>query len=549
MAQYSKNDINRARQLVKELIYPERDFIRLAIVYGLAISLLTLAIPIAVQTLINTVVNIASVSAVITLSVLLFITLGLSGVLSALRTYVMEKYERHIYARLTAEISVRTLLTEHQFFSGRRNVDIPNRYFDINIFQKNLPPLLIDGFALFLQLLVGFALVSLYHPVFMAFCIALVLVLYLIWSLWARRAIGAAIELSHAKYGTAKWLGDMAAARSLFTSQRHIEYVQARTDANTAEYISCHKTYFRYAFAQVIAFLLLYALASSLLLGMGGYLVILGELSIGQLVAAELILTAIFFGLSKAGNYLKMYYEMCGAADELGLVLNMPINEKMTLEHDKAPTHNALDFHQLFLKQDDVSYFFDFTIASGAKTFVFTTQAWLQREIVSVLKYYQIPEKGRIRLGEFDLSEFRDQQLNHPPVSVINKAPIVESTILEFMTLSAPNKTVADIQDALFRVGLEDVVTQLKDGLNTTLSQLGSPLQPHEFLLLKLASALLYAPNVLVLTQYFDNLPRKQLVRLLSTLEEESFTVLYFTNHPEIEAFDYCLNLDWQKVT
>ena len=65
MANAGTSQIKQARQLVKQLIYPERKFIHLAIVYGLAISLLTLAVPIAVQTLINTVVNIASVLSLI----------------------------------------------------------------------------------------------------------------------------------------------------------------------------------------------------------------------------------------------------------------------------------------------------------------------------------------------------------------------------------------------------------------------------------------------------------------------------------------------------
>jgi len=69
---------SQVQKLVAKLVSPEQQFFKLAIVYGLAISLLTLAIPIAVQTLINTVVNIASMRAVVTLSILLFTTLAIS---------------------------------------------------------------------------------------------------------------------------------------------------------------------------------------------------------------------------------------------------------------------------------------------------------------------------------------------------------------------------------------------------------------------------------------------------------------------------------------
>lgn len=540
---------SQVQKLVAKLVSPEQQFFKLAIVYGLAISLLTLAIPIAVQTLINTVVNIASMRAVVTLSILLFTTLAISGLLSALRTYVMEKYERHIYARLTAEISVRTLMSEYSFFEGRRNVDVPNRYFDIGTFQKNIPTLMIDGFALLLQLVVGFTLVSFYHPFFTAFCIILILALLLIWSVWARPAIRAAVELSHAKYATAKWLSDMAAAHSFFRTGRHIEYAQNRTEKNTSEYIQAHSKHFNYTFKQNIALLVFYALASSSLLGLGGYLVVAGELSIGQLVAAELILTAIFFGLSNASNYLKLYYELCGAADELGIIFNMPIQNGMQLSKSKTPKNSELLFKNVELVNSNKNekYSLNFNIDSGSKLYMYTSCAWLQRAFISMLKLYSLPARGQIRLGQDDLSEYRTHQLNNPPVRVINKAPIIECSIKEFMMLSKPYASVAEIQDALEKVGLHNSVHQLKDGIDTHLSPLGAPLQPHEFLLLKLAAVLLSHPMVVILTQYFDNLPALELKTLLGNLSQETFTVLYFTNHPEIEAFDQCLCLDWLK--
>lgn len=79
-------------------------------------------------------------------------------------------------------------------------------------FQKNVPSLMVDGFALVLQMLVGFTLVSFYHPMLFAFNLVLILVMYAIWKIWGTGAKRSAIELSHAKYDSAKWLNDIAAA-------------------------------------------------------------------------------------------------------------------------------------------------------------------------------------------------------------------------------------------------------------------------------------------------------------------------------------------------
>lgn len=77
---------------------------------------MTLAVPIAVQTLINSIANIGSVRSVVILAIVLFLTLFVSGIFSALRMRIMEYYERKVYARLTAMISLKTIMAEHRFF-------------------------------------------------------------------------------------------------------------------------------------------------------------------------------------------------------------------------------------------------------------------------------------------------------------------------------------------------------------------------------------------------------------------------------------------------
>jgi len=60
----AEKKVRTAKHYLWQLIRPEAAFIRITLAYGLVISLLTLAVPIAVQTLINTVVNVASTTAV-----------------------------------------------------------------------------------------------------------------------------------------------------------------------------------------------------------------------------------------------------------------------------------------------------------------------------------------------------------------------------------------------------------------------------------------------------------------------------------------------------
>lgn len=539
----SKVKISQTRQLLIKLLRPEAGFFSVVMVYGVAIGLLTLAVPIAVQTLVNTIANIASVRAVTILSLILFGTLFLSGVISAVRMRVMEHYERRVYARLTSELSIRTIMAPHSFFEGNKNTDVTQRYFDIMTLQKNVPSLMVDGFALVLQMLVGFTLVSFYHPVLFAFNMVIIIILYLIWKIWGGRAKRTAIELSNAKYKTAKWLHDIASAHEFFKSSRHLDYAGATSEEHIAHYIDKHRCHFVYTFTQAVMFLLLYALASAMLLGLGGWLVVVGQLSIGQLVAAELIMSAVFFGLSRFSMYLKLYYELYGAADKIGKALEMPqeaLDEGNSHSNDAGATLECKDVE---LRHFDQKCHLNLHVQEGQKLYVMTQHSWIQRQFVHLLKSYARPAHGWIRLGNFELSDYDTFELRQK-ITTIDRSPIVNCSIKEYLRMSAPNATLSSITETIDLVGLKDVIARLPEGLEARMSTHGTPLLPLELMLLKLAAALLAGPEIIILNQHFDAIPQANKHRLLEALAKQPQTILYFTNQPDPGVFDSIVKLD-----
>jgi putative ABC transport system ATP-binding protein len=534
-------NLRETRKTLFGLLKPEAGFFWVAIAYGVAISLMTLAVPIAVQTLINSIANIGSSRAVIILASVLFLTLFVSGVFSALRMRIMEFYERKVYARLTAALSLRTIMAPHSFFEGRKNTNITQRYFDIMTLQKNIPSLMIDGFALVLQMLVGFTLVSFYHPALFAFNLVLILVMYAIWKIWGAGAKRTAIELSNSKYESAKWLNDIAAAHEFFKSADHAEHAGRKTDGFISNYLDKHENHFRYTFSQVVMFLLLYACASAALLGIGGVLVVQGQLSIGQLVAAELIMSAVFFGLSRFTQYLKLYYELYGAADKIGSALTIP-EEEVNEDANRVPRSTQLAFSNVVISHGTDSCFIDTTLKATGKYFVTSNKSWVQKQLTSLMKRYEKPNKGEILLGDLSLHDYDTYELRQA-ITILDRSLIVECTIEEYLRLANPSTSIAQMRRALTKVELCATVDALPNGLSEPISVLGAPLQALEFLLLKLAAILIAEPKVLIINQHFDAIPQTLRVRLLDILDELSCTVLYFTNTPQSDRFTGTIHL------
>ncbi|MEZ0498341.1 ABC transporter transmembrane domain-containing protein [Sphingomonas sp. IW22] len=513
------------------VLAPDAAFVRLAVVYGIAISLLSLATPISVQLLINSVANTALPAPLFTLAGLLFLLLLMAGVLAAFRVHLLAQFERRLFARIVAEITIRAVHAQNPFFADTRRGDLFNRYFDLMTVQKALPSLLIGGFTIVLQGAVGLVVTSFYHPFFLAFNVVLALALFLIWQLWASGAIRSAVAKSHAKHAAAHWLESVGGSNGFYKSGRHLDFAMDRSEAVTAGYVAAHRRHFRYTFAQTLALLFVYAVASAALLALGGWLIIQGQLSIGQLVAAELILSGVFYGIAQFGPYLEALYDLAAGLEELSLFWDVP------QEAGKAMGEGPADGAIRLSRVEHNGHRFDFEVGSGEQLAVVAAPG-VERELAMLLKRHHTPTRGLVIVGGRDIGGFDTYRLR-AEVMVLDRPSFVEMSIRDYLTLAASGDA-ARMVEALETVGLAERLGSLADGLDTIVSTSGWPLSVGELMALKLAAALLARPKLLVLSPLYDLLPSARLDAVLARLRGAT-TVLQFTRRPQGMARDGAL--------
>lgn len=539
----SQISLTRFFRIFAEILKPETRFYWLAVVYGVGISLLTLATPISVQMLINTVANTAMPAPLVMLSITLFVLLLFSSLLYALRIHLMELFARRFYARMVSEISLIAIYAQNPFFTDTTRGALFNRYFDVMVIMSRLPILFIDGFSILLSIAVGFVLVSLYHPLFLIFTLVMIVLIWVVWLAWGSRAIRAAIDVSHAKHGTAMLLQQIGESNGFFKSQQRVDYAIEQTDKATHAYLNARRRYFRQHFSQTLSFLFMYALASAVLLGLGGWLVIQFQLTLGQLVAAELVLSAAFFGVAQLGTYLQYFYEMCAAGEEVSLFFDIE-QEKPRGADPLIGNDHTLVFRQVRGKARYQNAELDFTIPSGAVVMASTSQHGLQRLFVNVLKLYELPATGYTTLGGTDIKDIEAHHLRMA-IYVLDRPSFVPMTIRQYLSLSCPTGESWRMLDALKAVGLAEVLPGLEQGLDTKIAATGYPLSTVELLKLKLASAILARPRVLVLTRLFDLIEADDLASALAALREQTFTtVVYFSNREAALGCDRFLHME-----
>lgn len=527
------------------ILGPERNFFALTLVYGVGISLLTLATPISVQMLINTVAYTGLITPLVVLSVTLFGLLLIASLLNALRIHLMDLFSRRFYARMVSEVALRAVYAVNPFFEDSGRGALFNRYFDIVVVLKTMPNILVGGFTIVLQTFVGFILVSLYHPLFLVFNVVVLAAVWLVWIIWGKRAMRSSIELSHRKHATAAWLEGLGSSNGFFKSERHIDDALAHTEEMTRQYIDQHKLHFRHHYSQTLWYLFIYASASALLLGLGGWLVIQGELSLGQLVAAELVLSVVFFGISQLGVYLTYFYDLCAAVDELSLFYDVE-QERTTTEPPPEIRDGRLEFVQARGDARGVEATFDVHVPAGSRVFVRAPGHAVQRIFCSFLKGHETPRGGYVTLSGVDLQALPTHTLRQH-VIVLDRPNVTEMTIREYLQLSADGAEPGFVVSALRAAGLEQTMGELVDGLDTRIAATGWPLSIAETMQLKLASALVARPQVLVLNQLYDVIPPDSLRSAFDMLRASSngrATVLFFSNRESDLEFDRFLNLE-----
>ncbi len=525
--------LRQAAAWLTEIVGPDKGYVNVGIVYTLAITLLSLATPISVQLLINSVARTALVAPLWILSGVLLVLLLLVAGLSALRVYLLAMFERRIFARVVAEVTVRAVHAQNPFFADESRGSLFNRYFDMVVVQKAVPSLVIGAFTIILQGAVGLIVTSFYHPFFLAFNIILVGVCLLIWLVWRHGAITGAVGVSHAKHEAAHWLESVGASNGFYKSARHLDFAMDRSEAVTANYVRAHRHYFRYSFAQALGYFLVYAFAAAALLALGGNLILAGQLSIGQLVAAELILSGVFYGISQLGWYLDTFYDLVASSEELSQIFAIP-QEPAGLS-GQAPPDGSVRFRDVVLDRSH----FDFAIGSGEQA-VIVAEPGVESQIALLLKRHANPDRGLVSIGGSELGSF-DMYLLRSAVVVLNRPTIVDVTIREYLHLATGGITEGSrIMRTLELVGLAARISSLPDGLDTQLASSGSPLSIVEVMQLKLAMAMLSAPKVLLLSQLYDMMPAEPLRATLQTLRQHGTTILLFTERPEAMNLDCC---------
>ena len=524
------------------LMRPEMSEVWTIILFSLITGLLYLALPLAINALVS---NVAFgtqsgpfLQALLVLAAVLLICLALAAVLRGLQYYTVEVIQRRLFVRMTADLSYRIPRVDLRSIDGVNLPELVNRFLDVVTMQKNTALLLLTGINLILSTLIGMTVLGFYHPILLAFSLILLTVLSFIIFVLGRGAIASSIAESLCKYGVVGWLEELARYPRLFKGPGGYDLAAHHADDLARDYLSARRRHFRILMRQIIGLLTLEVIASAALLSVGGWLVLNQQLTLGQLVAAEIIVTAIVASISKLGKQFEAWYDTLAAVDKIGHLVDLEVEREDGDSPQRTATGARVEVKELCFSYSSGKPIFSqlsFDLAPGDRVALFGPQGSGSSTVLDLLHGLRIPTAGHILIDKLDLRSWYLECLRSQ-VTLIRSGDLVGGTIADNVRLGHPDVSIYEVNAALRRVGLLEDVLALPEGIQTELITGGLPLSSRQRIRLLIARALVCRPRLLLLDEVLDGLDSATLAELASILmdPEQYWTVIIATREEHV---------------
>ena len=501
------------------LMRPERRDIIAIVVFSLVIGVLSLATPLAVESLVNTVAFNRYVQPIIVLAIILFVFLAFAGMLTIVKAVESEIIQRRLFVRVALDIGHRLSNLNIPDLDGHNGPETVNRFLDISTIQKAVASMLLDGIGLVISVFIGMIVLAAYHPLLLGFDIALMLLMAIMVFGLGRGAVNTSIKESKEKYNMLGWFENIVGNPTAFRLHGGSLLAMDRTDQMAAKYLEYRKAHFKILVRQIIFAVSVEVVASVVLLTIGGFLVISNELTLGQLVAAELIVTVIVGAFAKMGKHLETYYDLMAAVDKLGHILDL--TEANVGGYDLLRTDGPLklDIRDLSVVAGGATVLQGFSakLAPGSSAVVLGAPGTGKSVLLEALATLRPPALGSIEVNGVDLRQI-DLSNYTKNIGFARGVEIFDGTIEQNVDLHRAEISASDVQDALQFVGLAEEIRNLENSLKTELVSGGRPLSATQSARLMIARAIVGRPSLVLIDSLLDGLPKETAEEIISRL-------------------------------
>ena len=320
----------------------------------------------------------------------------------------------------------------------------------------------------------------------------------------------------------------------------------------------------------VTALTLVSSLALALVYGLGGFYAIRGELQPGSVVALALLLTRLYGPLTSLAN---ARLEVVGAIVSFERVFEVLDLQPMITESPEAtvvpPGPVSVEFEHVrfaypaasevsLASLEDVAnldarggvevlHGISFVAAAGTMTALVGSSGAGKSTIAQLVPRLYDVSDGAVRLAGVDVRELTAASIRATVGMVTQDGHLFHETIAENLRLANPGASLFELENAIRRARLADVVAAMPDGLDTVVGERGYRLSGGERQRLTIARLLLAKPRVVVLdeaTAHLDSTSEAAVTEALAEVLADRTVIVIAHRLSTIRAADQILVIE-----
>jgi len=264
-------------------------------------------------------------------------------------------------------------------------------------------------------------------------------------------------------------------------------------------------------------------LGQAALLAIGGDMVVDHRLSIGGLVAFFLYLNRFFAPIQLLVQQYSQFQQSQASVYKLRALLETDTSVPEAPDaSDLPPIDGEIVFQGVSFEYEPgvpVIREADLRIAPGETVaFVGPTGAGKSTMAKLITRFYD-PTEGSVSIDGHDIRTVSLASLRHQ-LGVVPQEPFLfAGTIRDNLAFARPEATDEEVDEAVRAVGLQELVAQLPNGVDTVVHERGQSLSSGERQLVALGRAFLARPRVLVLDEATSNLDLQSETRVEAALD------------------------------